>query len=77
MSEQSINGWKPPLVKDYGSGGKRIATQEDIDNLELIAHAYAQLYRDIEMAMRVFYPGMGNPFKPAANPFQSQPEQEA
>jgi len=38
-----INGWSPPLVYDVTIGNKRIATQEDVDRLELIAHLYHQL----------------------------------
>ncbi len=41
MSEESINGWKPPVIQEPHAMTGRIATQQDID---LMQHQLGALY---------------------------------
>ncbi|HXI78379.1 MAG TPA: hypothetical protein VNH21_14655 [Steroidobacteraceae bacterium] len=43
----SINGWTPPVVQDDYSGRSRIATQQDFDELTMIANAYRALRKKL------------------------------
>lgn len=46
MSE-TINGWKPPIIRD-ADGRTRIATQADVDILVALRFAYAETRRNFE-----------------------------
>jgi hypothetical protein len=45
LEDQSIAGWKPPLIYDVSTDTTRLATQADIKRLELLQRAYTNMQR--------------------------------
>lgn len=47
----SINGWKPPVVYDLANDAYRIATQEDINSMQIMLQLYGQFFGDTKRAV--------------------------